>query len=151
MRRTIVSAVALGIGLAAGAALADVTPAVEARQGQFKLYAFNVGPMAQMAQGAIEYDAEVAETAAANLAALVSVDQARLWPEGSDSETIEGTRALPGIWGDLEDFASKFSDLQMAVAELEGAAGEDVDALRGALGPVGAACSACHEDYRAPQ
>ncbi len=151
MRRITFSAAALGMGLAAATALADVTPAVEARQGQFKLFAFNVGPMAQMAQGAIEYDAEVAGTAAANLAALVSVEQARLWPEESDNETVEGTRALPGIWDDLEDFASKFSDLQMAVADLEGAAGEDADALRGALGPVAAACSACHEDYRAPQ
>ena len=151
MRRTMLSATALGLALVAGAALADVTPAVEARQGQFKLYSFNVGPMAQMAQGAIEYDAEVAGTAAANLASLVAVDQGRLWPEGSDNGAIEGTRALPAIWDDLEDFASKFGDLQAAVADLEGAAGQDLDALRGALGPVAAACSACHEANRAPQ
>ena len=151
MRHTTVSAAALGLVLAAGAALADVSPAVEARQGQFKLFAFNLGPMVQMAQGNIDYDAAVAETAAANLAALVSVDQGRLWPEGSDNETIEGTRALPEIWMDLEDFATKFADLQDSVANLDGAAGTDLDALRGTLGPVGAACSACHEDYRAPE
>ncbi len=151
MRHTMISAAALGLTLAAGAALADVTPAVEARQGQFKLYAFNLGPLVQMAQGNIDYDADAAGVAAANLAALVSVDQARLWPEGSDNATIEGTRALPAIWDDLEDFASKFSDLQQAVAGLEGSAGTDLDGLRATLGPVGAACSACHEANRAPE
>ncbi|MGY6412158.1 MAG: c-type cytochrome [Alkalilacustris sp.] len=151
MRHTMIPAAALGLALAASAALADVRPAVEARQGQFKLYSFNLGPMAQMAQGVIDHDADLAAISAANLAALVSVDQGRLWPEGSDTDSIEGTRALPAIWGDLEDFASKFADLQAAVGDLEAVAGTDLDGLRGALGPVAAACSACHEAYRAPQ
>ena len=136
---------------AAVPAAADVTPAVEARQGQFKLFSFNLGPMVQMAQGTIDYDADMAATAAGNLATLVRTDQARMWPEGSDNASIEGTRALPAIWDDLEDFAGLFADLQDAVAGLEGAAGSDLDALRAGLGPVGAACSACHEAYRAPQ
>ena len=145
------ASLAAALLLAAAPLAADVTPAVEARQGQFKLFSFNLGPMVQMAQGNAEYDAEVAGTAAANLATLVGIDQARLWPEGSDNATIEGTRALPAIWEDLEGFADLFADLQDAVAGLEGAAGTDLDTMRAALGPVGAACSACHEANRQPQ
>lgn len=148
---TRLAAAGLGLALMAGAAGADVQTAVEARQGQFKLFAFNLGPMVQMAQGNIDYDAELAGSAAASLAALVQVDQARLWPEGSDNASIEGTRALPAIWEDLEDFATRFATLQTAVADLEAAAGQDLDALRAALGPVGATCSACHEANRAPR
>ena len=147
----IASLSAAALLLAAAPVVADVTAAVEARQGQFKLFAFNLGPMVQMAQGNIDYDAGIAATAAGNLATLVQIDQARLWPEGSDNAAIDDTRALPAIWNDLEDFAGLFTDLQQAVAGLEDAAGTDLAGLRGALGPVGAACSACHEAYRQTQ
>ncbi len=145
-----------GLGLAAALttalalpALAD-NPAVEARQGQFKLYSFNVGVLAGMAQGEMEYDAEMAQTAADNLYHLTRHDQSRLWPEGTDNESIDNTRALPAIWDDLEGFANRFGALQEAAATMQDAAGTDLASLQGALGGLGGACQACHQEFRGP-
>lgn len=136
---------------AAGAAAAQsIEDTVAARQGMFKLLALNVGPLAGMAQGNIEYDAALAQAAANNLAALASLDQSRLWPEGSDNMSIEGTRALPLIWDDPDGFVARLAALQEGTVAMQAAAGEGLDALRGALGGVGGACSACHQDFRAP-
>ena len=139
---------ALGAGAAAAS---EIEAAVEARQGQFKLFSFNIGPLVEMAQGDIEYDADMAATAAENLAKVTTLQQDWLWPEGSDNESIDDTRALPAIWEDLGDFADKHAALGEATAELEMVAGDGLDALRGAIGAVGNACSACHDEYRAEQ
>ena len=56
--------------------------AIEARQGQFKLYGHNIAVLGGMAQGRMDYDAEMAQTAADNLFHLTRHDQSRLWPEG---------------------------------------------------------------------
>lgn len=143
------------LGLAtAGPAVAQEEPfAVErqARQGQFKLLGFNIGPLAGMAQGRVAYDPAIARAAADNIAAIASMDQARLWPLGSDNETITGTRALPAIWADPEGFADRLAGLRDAAAAMQLAAGTDLNALRGAVRQLGGACSACHEDFREPE
>jgi cytochrome c556 len=122
-----------------------------ARQGQFKLLGFNIGPLALMAQGRLPYDADVAQVAADNIAAIVSLDQSRMWPAGSDNESVPGTRALPVIWDDPEGFAERLADLRSAAGAMQAAAGTDLNALRGAVRDLGGACSACHENYRQPQ
>lgn len=122
-----------------------------ARQGQFKLLGLNIGPLATMAQGRIDYDPVVARAAADNIAAIASLDQSLMWPAGSDNESINGTRALPVIWSDPDGFASKLAGLREAAASMQQAAGTDLNALRGAVRELGAACSACHETYRQPQ
>jgi cytochrome c556 len=151
---TVSSCVAIALGMAGlGAALADDQYAsqVGARTAQFKLLAFNVGPLAGMAQGNIEYDAAVAQTAADNLATVASVHQERMWPEGSDNSSHTGTRALPSIWANIDDFQAKLEDLRTATRALQGSAGTGLDGMRSGLRGVGQACSACHEDYREPQ
>ena len=138
------------LGLAtAGAALADTNPAVDARQAQFTLYAHNLAVVGSMAQGRMEYDADAAQTAADNFYHLTRHDQGRMWPEGTDNASIEGTRALPGIWEDLDDFTAKFVALQEAAESLQAVAGDGLDALRPAVGQLGAACAACHDANRA--
>ena len=145
-------ALALAAVVAAGPVAAQsVSDTIAARQGQFKLLAQHVGPLVGMAQGNLEYDAEVAQAAADNLVSIAGLDQGLLWPEGSDNAAADGTRALPVIWEDFDGFTARLGALREATADLQAAAGQDLDALRGAIGPVGAACSACHEDYRAPQ
>ena len=138
----------------AGAAIAasHIDPAVEgamtARNAHMQLYGFNLGPLGAMAQDKMPYDAAVASTAAANLAALAALDQSRYWVEGSDT-SVEGSRALPAIWENMADFDAKQQDLATASAALAAAAGTDLEALKAAFGPVGAACGACHQTYRA--
>ncbi|CUX81941.1 MAG: Cytochrome c556 [Roseibaca calidilacus] len=132
----------------AAPALAQDMNAIEARQGQFKLYGHNIAVLGGMAQGRMDYDAEMAQTAADNLFHLTRHDQSRLWPEGTDSSMVMETRAKAEIWENLDDFTAKFVALQEASAALQGVAGDGLDALRPAVGAVGASCGACHEDYR---
>lgn len=130
-------------------AMADPA-AIAARQGQFQLFAFNLGVLGTMAQGRTPYDADAAQNAADHLFHLTRHLNMALWPEGSDSATAENTRALPVIWTDLEGFATRYSALQDATAAMQGAAGAGLPALQGAMGALGGACGACHQGYRAP-
>lgn len=129
----------------------DVPAAVEARQGQFKLMALNVGVLGNMARGNTVYDANQATAAAANLVAVSMLDQSFHWPEGTDEMSIEGTRALPAIWENTADFGMKWQAFGAAATGLAAEAGNGLDAMRAALGPVGGTCGACHDAYRAPQ
>lgn len=145
--KTILGPVALGVMMALPVT-ADENPAIEQRQGQFKLYVHNFGLMGGMAQGRMDYDADMAQIAANNLFHLTRHGQSRLWPEGTDSMSVDGTRASPAIWDDLDDFVSKFTTLQDAVEALQAVAGHGLDEMRAGFGPVGQACQACHEVYR---
>lgn len=145
--KRLIGTLALGTALAFPA-MADNDPAVEARQGQFKLFAHNFGVLGSMAQGRIDYDAEAAQTAADNLFHLTRHDQGTLWPEGTDSMSIDDTRANPDIWDNLDDFVTKFGALQDAAEGLQGVAGDGLDAMQAGFGPTAAACQACHQAYR---
>jgi cytochrome c556 len=122
--------------------------AIEARQSLMTLFSFNLGPMALMAQGRMDYDAETAQTAAANLYHASRHAQDRLWPEGTAQGEFEGSRARPAIWENLEEFASRYSALQDAAANMNEVAGDGLDALQGALGGLAGACRNCHDDFR---
>lgn len=128
--------------------LADTDPAVETRQGQFKLIVHNFAVLGGMAQGRMDYDGDMAQIAADNLFHVTRHDQGRLWPEGTDSMSIDGTRASPAIWDNLDDFVTKFVALQDAAEALQSVAGAGLDEMRAGFGPVGQACQACHQAYR---
>jgi cytochrome c556 len=141
-----------GIALSTSASFAqDVAAAVGARQGQFKIMALNVGVLGNMARGNTAYDAAQATAAANNLVAISMLDQSFHWPEGSDEMSIDGTRALPAIWENLPDVVTKWQAFGAAATGLAAEAGNGLDAMRAALGPVGGTCGACHDAYRAPQ
>lgn len=149
---TLAGAAALGIaGAAISASHEDptVAAAIKARQAHMQLYGFNLGKLGAMAKQEMEYDAGVAATAAANLDAMAHLDQAGYWVEGSDNFALdEGTRALPAIWEKPEDFQAKIAALAEATSAMKDAAGTDLAALQGAMGPLGQACGGCHKPYR---
>ena len=147
MRLSLLAASAVALILPS---LALANEAVGARKAQFALYAYNLGILGPMAQGRVAYDADAAQTAADTLFHLTRIDQAPMWPEGTDNASIEGTRALPAIWADLEGFTARYSALQDAAAQLQSVAGTDLASLQAALGPLGGACAACHQQFRAP-
>ena len=124
--------------------------AVKARQAQMSLYAFNISLLGGMAKGEVEYDAAAASAAAGNLAALSKLDQSRLWPQGSDNEALgdDVTEALPAIWAADSKIMDSAMTMTEAAVAMESAAGEGLDALRGAMGPLGKSCGSCHETYR---
>lgn len=142
--------VAAGIAVAGIASAQSNDPlaaAVKARQSHMQLYSANLAVLGGMAQGRMDYDAEAAQAAADNLAALASMSQRFYWVPGSHAGAVEGTRALEVIWtdGGIGAEAEAFS---AAVAGMQDAAGGGLDALRAAIGPVGASCGSCHENYR---
>jgi cytochrome c556 len=112
------------------------------------IYAFNLGPLAGMARGRMDYDAEVASAAATNLAGIAALDQDRYWVEGSSHDDLEESEALAAIWDDPTGFGERKIALQVATADLAAVAGNGLEYLQAAMGPVGQSCGGCHEDYR---
>jgi cytochrome c556 len=151
MRTAIILAIALlPPGAAAHSAEDDIEAAINARHGYFTLLGANVGPLAAMAKGETEYDAETAAFHARNLSQLAGYDPSFHFPEGSSKAERPGkTRALAAIWENLEDFQSKHRDFSEAVAALQGAAGAGRAELGAAVGDLGQTCKASHDDYRA--
>ena len=125
--------------------------AIKARQSLMTLYAFNLGVLGAMAKGDVDYSADAASAAASNLAALTSMNMAAAWPAGSDSFSVEGTRAKPDIWENFPDVASHAGALAAAAAAAAETAGNSLEALQAAMGPLGGACGACHRAYREPE
>ena len=113
-----------------------------------RIIALNLGILGGMAQGKMEYDAGAAQNAADSLVAISGVHQGLLWPEGSDSMSLDNTKALPAIWDANDDFMAKWSDFGTAAAAMQAVAGDGQAALGPAMGQLGGACKACHDDYR---
>ena len=122
--------------------------AVELRQGLFQLIYFNMRPLGGMAQGAVPYDAELAERNARRIAAI-----APMIPDvfANDTRNFDvETQALERIWDNTDDFADKaqtLADNATAFADAV-AAGGDMAANSGAFRALGGSCGNCHDDYR---
>lgn len=144
-------ALAAAVAFPSLASAQEVDPNVHARQALMDLYAYNLGVLGAMAQARMPYDADAASSAATSLYHLARSGSARMWPEGTDSMSIDGTRALPAIWDDMAGFGEDFMALQAATETMMNAAGTDLASLQGAMGPLGSACGGCHQSFRQPQ
>jgi len=73
---------------------------------------------------------------------------ANAFPEGSMGE---GSRALPVIWENRDDFLSKVTAIQTATARLVTASRSgDAEQRGSALQAVRGTCGGCHNTYRGP-
>ena len=149
----LLTAALLGLAGAAFAQDADeaAVRAHEARVHHMQLNAFSLAPLGAMAQGEMPFDAELAAAKASNIAALARLDQTGYWVEGSDSESLEDSRALPVIWEDLAEVQGRFDELATAAEATAAAAAEGQEAFAAAFGELGGTCGSCHEDFREPQ
>ncbi len=151
MKRAL-AALAVAAATVSPALAADMSKAVEARKAVMGLYSHYLGQLGAMAKGEAPYDAAAAQAAASSLAALASLDQSRMWPQGSDNGALgDKTRALPAIWSTYPAIMDKSKAMTTAASALAEKAGTDLDGLRGAIGPVGKSCGGCHEDFRQPK
>lgn len=146
--RKIILAAALAIPTVALAA-DPVEDTIAARQGYFKLLGANMGILAGMAKGEVDYDSAAAQTAADNMGALTSYNIGHLFMPGTSSAESDKTRALPKIWEDFPGVQEKGGALADAVKVMQGVAGAGKDEMVAALGPLGGTCKACHDNYRA--
>lgn len=158
MRNSTLAIMSAAIGCVAVLASADghisdkqIAAAVKARQSHMQLYAFNLGILGAMAKEEAPYDAAAARAAADNLLSLASLNQAGYWLPGSDSDSVEGSRALPAIWAADSKIGERGKDLFDAATAMQSAAGTDLGALQAAMGTVGKSCGGCHESYRKPK
>lgn len=122
-------------------------PAVLARMDGMKAMADRMEVLVPMARGEEPFDA------ARVAAALDALEQYALEaPELFRApESDPASEALPAIWEDYADFEARSDDLIDAVRAASSTGIEGRDALVPAVRAIGAACSACHEDYRAEQ
>ncbi|MBB4305005.1 cytochrome c556 [Rhodobium orientis] len=122
----------------------------KARMAYFELLGFEMHGLAAMAKGEVDYDADVAMAHAKDLKALTGYTISDLFAPGTSNADLPGkTRAQPAIWENMDSFQEKGKALFVAVDELNAAAGNGLDALRPAVGKLGAACKGCHDDFRA--
>lgn len=78
----------------------------------------------------------------------MALSLANVFPEGS---TAPGSRALPAIWQNRDDFMNKVTAIQRATAELVDATeAGDAEVIGSALQAVQGTCRDCHTDYRGP-
>ncbi|MEL6617480.1 MAG: cytochrome c [Pseudomonadota bacterium] len=151
MKKPLLLLTALAVS-ASGAAIAqDLEGAINARKGQFRIMAYNLGVLGGMAKGEIDYDQATAQAAADNLVAVSSLNQMVHWPAGTDNVARQDTRALPKIWDNLDDVVAKWNAFGTAATGMQAAAGDGAQAIGGAIGAVGGTCKACHDAYRGPR
>ncbi len=146
------TAMTLGLSaMAFGAGHSDnpFAPHVAARQGAMNIMSFNLGILGGMARGNVDYDAEAAATAASNLAAVTMIDGRPMFAPGSDNGALgDVTRALPAIWENPQGFGEAWMGFAAAANGVAAVAGDGLEALQGAMGPLGASCGSCHRNFR---
>lgn len=145
---------AAAAALAATAAAQSSAPAaagtIHARQARYKQMAAAMkGVRDELRGDAPSLDALRRHS---GLIAGYAVQLLRWFPHGSGAEAGVRTRARPEIWSNRAGFHRAGADLLVAARALEAAAqGGDIARIRAAVPPVARACSACHDDYRAPE
>ena len=142
-----VAALALGATLSLNAAAqAKPEDLVKQRKAALTMVAKYFGPIGAMVQGKAPYDAKIVARNAGYLETLSAMP----W-DGFDAstESFKETRAKPELYKEKAKFDQMATDMQGALAKLNGAAkGGDQNAVKAAFGDVGKACKSCHDAYR---
>ena len=149
-RRLLAAALAsLGVlaSLPAAAQFQKPEDAIKYRQSALTVMSTHFGRVAAMAAGRIPYDAKAA---ADNAAIAVTMSRLPYVAFGEGTEKGLPNRAKPEVWSQSAKFKELAEKMQGEMVKLDAAAKiGSLDALKPAVGAVGAACKACHDDYRA--
>jgi cytochrome c556 len=128
-------------------AFSEVKPEilVKQRQAAMTLQGKYFGPLGGMAQGKVPYNAEIVARNAGYLEVLTKMP----W-DGFDSSTAnEKSAALPAVYSDNAKFKKAAENMQAAVAKLATVSKSGDEAtVKAAIGALGKACGACHDDFR---
>jgi cytochrome c556 len=149
-RSGLAAVVAVALGLAAGAALAQQKPEVMVKQRQavMTLQGKYFGPMAGMAQGKVPYNADVVKRNSAFLDNL-----SRMAWDGFDPGTKDvKSAALPAVYEQQAKFKDAAARLENEAHKLwQVAQNGDEAAVKAQIGAVGKSCGGCHESFRQKQ
>jgi cytochrome c556 len=145
MKKTLIAALALAlVGLAA---YAQVKPEnqIKYRRAAYTLMNLNFGSLAAMAEEKKPFSREEAQRNADFVAMLSTVPRG-YFGEGTDKDT----RAKPEIWAHRADFDAKMDKMVTEAGKLPAVVRSgDMTAFKKQVDDVGAACKACHDEYRA--
>ena len=143
------------IALAVAALVATVLPAqaqqakpedlVKQRRSAYAVMGYNFANLGAMAQEKKPYSRDDA-IRSADLVAVLADYPRGFFAEGTDKGE---TKAKPEIWQKRSDFDAKMDKMISEVRKLPQAARSDLASLKKAVSDAGAACKACHDDYRA--
>lgn len=142
---TLIGAAALlCFGTMTATANSDTQDAIEYRQGMFKAFKWNFGPMADMVRGKVEFNAEEFVKRAEKLQNLSSLPF-----EGFIDNSYAGSNTLPVIEQKWDDFVNKQNTFEAAAENLAKAASTgDMKQIRAAFGEAGKSCKSCHDQFR---
>ena len=139
------SVLAAVLAMPAQAQFAKPEDAVKYRKASFTLLGTHFGRLAAMASGRAPYDAKAAAENADVVATVAKLPWAA-FGEGTDKGE---TRAKPEIWKESGKFHEAADKSQAELAKVVAAAKTgSLDALKAAVGPAGASCKACHDNFR---
>lgn len=144
---TTIAALGAMTSLSANAQFQKPEDAIKYRQSAMTVMATHLGRVGAMAQGRVPFDAK----AAADNAAIVVVMSKLPWAAfGEGTDKGAPTRAKPEVWKDQAKIKDLFTKMMAEAEKFEAAAKTgNLDAIKAAIGPLGSACKACHDDYRA--
>lgn len=129
-------------------AFAQVKPEVmvKQRQAAMALQGKYFGPLGGMAQGKVPYDKKIVVRNAGYLSVLTKMP----WDGFDPSTANEKSVALPEVYSDNAKFKKAADDMQAAVAKLVAVSKgkKDEAAIKAAIGALGKACGACHDNFR---
>jgi cytochrome c556 len=139
------AAMTMAIALPAAAQFAKPEDAIKYRKSAFTVMATHFGRVGAMANGRIPFDAAAA-VANAEIATTMSKLPFVAFVPGSDTGD---TRAKPAIWTDMDKVKNLAAKMQDEMGKFNVAAKTgNIDTIKAAVGEVGKACKACHDDYR---
>lgn len=147
MNKAAIAAAALlaATALCAAAQQTKVEDQIKYRKAAYTLLGLNFGSLGAMAQDKKPYNKDEAVKNADFVAMLATVPKG-YFGEGTDKDT----KARPEIWTKRVDFDTKMDHMVAEAQKLPAIVrGGDMAAFRKQVGEVGAACKACHDDYRA--
>ena len=137
--------IALGVLAPATVAAQEASPVVEYRKSLMQSFRTHMGGVrSSLGDAAPIGHAEHHAVAFERMAQAL----ANAFPAGSAGP---GSRALPAIWDNRDDFMNKVTDIQTATARLVTASRTgDAEAIGEALQGVQGTCGGCHQPYRGP-
>lgn len=142
---TLATVLAAVLALPAQAQFAKPEDAVKYRKASFTVLGAHFGRLAAMASGRAPYDAKLAAENADVVATVAKLPWAA-FGEGTDKGE---TRAKPEIWKESAKFREAADKSQAELVKVVAAAKTgNLDALKTAMGPAGASCKACHDNFR---
>ena len=141
----VLAAAAVTLSAPAAAQFAKPEDAIKYRQSALTVMSRHFGLVAQMANGRIPFNAQVA----AENAAIAETLSKLPWTGFVDGTDKGNTKAKAEIWSDAAGFKAASDKMQGEMSKLAAVAkGGNIDAIKAAAGAVGGTCKACHDNFR---